>query len=300
MTQELSLSWDGTAIEFSDSLVDRALFGAPTFGPLSAEWAVTEFPGFGVIESGQPKLAPRDFSFTVQVTPKNSIAQRARGEAFDHMRGTLGPLLSAEKLRSKALWSRPDGGGTFVDSYLWARVNGQPGYEYTTQGGDGVAGMRPSGRMRVLVNALATFPYFVANTATVNGTLSVGGPVSVTNPGTRWVGWRLEILTSTANGSKVQLSDGTQTVVLQWSTATIEVGTIVEYWYPAADLGHPIGVYSWRSSGGVYLRAQAIPQPPGYLVFNPGYSGSVSMTLPGTSSGTTTANLKVHAVYGTL
>lgn len=298
MTQELSLSWDGTAIEYDGARVSRALFGAPSFGPLVADYPDISIPGFGIVEGGQPTLAGRDFSFTIQVTPKSGTPANARGEAFDELRNVLGPLLSPEKLRVKALWSRPDYLGAATESFLWARTKGEPGYQYTTTGGDGAYGMRPSGRMRVNVEATALYPYFIEKTPVVDATITTSTPVSVTNSGARWVGWRLEVLTSTANGNQITLTSGSQAVTLQCSASTIQVGTIVEYWYPAADLGAPLGVYSWRLSSGVYLRAQAVPQAGGSLVFNPGFSGSVAMTLPGTSSGTITANFKVHRVYG--
>lgn len=300
MTQELALNWDGVDIEFSDSTVTRMLYGAPIFGGLAASYQSLEFPGYGVVEVGPPKLESRPFSFVVSVEPKHATASQARGQAFDHLREVLAPLLSPEKRRVKATWGRPNGAGGTTESYLWARTLHDPGWQYTTTGGDGAYGMRPGGRMRVGVEAVATYPYFVESTPTIDSSLVVGSLLAITNPGYRWVGWRMDVSSSTLDGSELKLEaqETGLTATVVWP-GPVQAGTVVEFWYPGAELGHPYGAYTWILSSGVWTPGVATIQPGSDLILTPGFDDEILLTSPDSTTGTAMVGIRINAVYGT-
>ena len=252
----ISISWNVTSLATEDANLKREIYGAPAMGPLTADWRTQDFPGHGAMVVGDPIPQPREFSFVVQSTMKTGGLNRSNDEV-----AALASLFSPLNGIVKCEFTRKDAAAADVTRYLLALSTGAPGWIYTSRGGEG-DGIRPSGRIRTTVAARCPFPYFIASTAAYDNAAinPTAGNITVPNPGDRWTGWRLEVMAGTTySGDTLTITDttdATNEIELVFAAGGLEVGTIMEYWYPAAPLGHPLGArsYLWNGTLGYYQR----------------------------------------------
>ncbi|MBK6639621.1 MAG: hypothetical protein IPH08_04185 [Rhodocyclaceae bacterium] len=304
--EELSLVYNGNPIEYDDPNVTRTMYGAPEIEPITYEWREETFPGYGVAIAGEPVPLPRGVSFTVESRIKEATFPLAYRYAVNES-NALSDIFSPKHGEVRLRFDRLDVDDDPISRYLRVLSDYAPPWAWKPQGGEGEFGVRGSARIRTRVSAVARFPWFVDTVPCFDATVTPSQPVIITNPGDRWVGFQMEVGASTYNGNTMTLTttytlDGVDVVGILsiiFPDGTPAQGTVLEYWDPAADLGHPIGARSFFFDVGTqsWRRAVAVPQSNGWLSFPPGVPVTLSMGLSGGSSGTTSINLRVTPIY---
>lgn len=304
--EELSLTYNDNPIEYEDDNVIRTMYGAPEIGPLLYEWREEEFPGYGKAIAGEPVPQPRDVAFVVESRIKEASFPLAYRYAVDES-NALGSIFSPKHGEVRLQFDRLSVDGDPISRYLRVLSDAAPSWAWKPKGGEGEYGVRGSARIRTRVSGVARFPWFVDTVPCFDAAITPSQPVVITNPGDRWVGFRLEVGASNYDGDTITLT-ATHTVGGVPTVSTLPIiftdgapleGTVLEYWDPAADLGNPIGARSWYYDTELesYRRAVAVPQSSGWLSFPPGANVTLQMALSGGSSGTTSIGLRVTPIW---
>lgn len=299
---ELALTFNGTAVTVDDTNYTRELFSAPIFSGHSGEAGEMEYPGFGRTLSGAIIPAPLEWSFQVKMKSKDSNVTTGMRRQLD-LANDLAKLCNPELGDVKALFTRYNAAGSTVSRYLWTQVRSAPVWAYGPQGG--VDGVRAAAYSTYTVPCLSRFPWFVDNTASFDQQISnLGVPYAVSNPGHRWAGFRLELKSGTTyTGQTMTItdaSDSTNNISLYFTSAMSGlVGAVLEWWYPAASFGDPIGVRSYKLQGSTYQRGRIIPGAGKWLNLAPGGSTSLNFAVSG-GSGSVVFQFTVVPVYFSL
>jgi hypothetical protein len=264
MSDELELTLNGTAIEVTTTDYTRTLYGAPVFSPPTAAGTDVEYPGFGTVLSGAVVPQPMPWSFMVEVESLDSDPVTGRRRQMDLV-SDLAILADPELGEVKALFARKDASGAAVSRYLRTHVTGRPIWAWAPSGG--ADGTRQSARSRYTIPCVSRFPFFIANAASYEETITnLALTYTVPNTGDRWTGFRLEILADTTyTGTTLIITDhddATNTISIYFPlTIDNSVGAVLEWWYPASVLGNPLGVRSFLGAS----RGVMVPTPGGWL-----------------------------------
>jgi len=295
---ELELTFNGTAIDASTSDYTRKLYGAPIFGGRAAAGADVEYPGFGVALTGAIQPQIMQWSFMVELTSLDASGTTGLRRQFD-LAEDLAKLLDPELGEVSALFTRKNASGTDVERYLRTKVLTAPIWNYGPKGG--MDGVRVAAYSRYTIPCESRYPYFIANAASFDDEIDLVTTWEVYNPGHRWTGFRLEVNTGTTyDGDTVTITDdadATNTIDIYFPNGLDgSVGAVLEWWYPAATLGNPLGVRSFDGTA----RGVAVPTPGAWLNLAADTTTDLNFSVSGGSSGDTKLQFTVVPIYYSL
>jgi hypothetical protein len=295
---ELELTINGTALDAATSDYTRALYGAPVFTPPTAAGSEVEYPGWGTALTGAMVPQPMQWSFMVEMTSLDSVpltGQRRQLGLVEDLAKLCDPQLG----EVHALFTRKDTTGADVERYLRTQFLARPIFAYSPRGGG--EGVRVAPRSRYTVQCVSRFPFFIANAPSYDQEITnLSNTYDIPNPGSCWTGFRLKVNTGTTyDGDTITITDkddATNTIAIYFPNGLDgTVGGILEWWYPAAILGDPLGVRSFYSTS----RGVMIPTPGGWLDLPAGATTTLNFAVSG-GSGTTKLQFTVTPIYFSL
>ena len=231
--QEVTVYWNGTAVEGTFSNIDRVLATFPTVQP--ASWTRPEQRAYGnaVLTTGDPVIGPATISYVIESTyngvSTGTTIYRELHDEWETLAGIYTPWNAAQELRI----DRKDTGGSTLSRVIDCHSLNLGSMRPVVTAEPGVNLFEANKRIRFPVALRAPLGVWHDRTATEQtGTATTGGANigAFTNGGIMPTPCRVEVTSVGSTPATLTINDQTSDVVAASST-TFTTGSYLDFGY---------------------------------------------------------------------